>query len=102
MEPTKNQIETMTLKGYTIVEYNGSDGRVTYKTSSGELRSSRKLSALLSNIRKSTLSKQEKLKRKQEAAEKILLINSGANRQHKGYKVYQVSKPQAYRAFPWY
>jgi transcription elongation factor Elf1 len=70
MEPTKNQIETMTLKGYTIVEYNGADGRVTYKTSSGELRSSRKLSALLSNIRKSTLSKQEKLKRKQEASER--------------------------------
>jgi hypothetical protein len=66
MEPTKNQIDTMSLKGYTIIEYNGADGRVTYKTSSGELRSSGKLSALLSNIRKSLLSKEIKLKKKQE------------------------------------
>jgi hypothetical protein len=66
MEPTKNQIDTMSLKGYTIIEYNGADGRVTYKTSSGELRSSRKISSLLSNIRKSLLDKEIKLKKKQE------------------------------------
>jgi transcription elongation factor Elf1 len=55
----------MALKGYTIIEYNGADGRVAYKSPDGTLHSSRKLSALLSNIRKSLQSKAQREAAKQ-------------------------------------